>query len=103
MSENCELSLGKVQGINQAETLHSKLLAAREQLSSGGSIKIDVSEVVSLDTTTLQLLVSLAQSGVQLVWKSPSARFLAAAEQLGLLEVLGLTIATSDGGDASIS
>ena len=100
MSESCKLSLGKVQGINQAETLHAELLAAREQLESQGVMYLDVSEVVSLDTTTLQLLVALAQSGVRLVWKSPSARFLAAAAQLGLMEVLGLTITTSDFGDA---
>ena len=83
--------------ITLASTLNIQNVAELyEQFSKGldsqDIIEIDASEVVSIDTATLQLLIVLKQEAVKLhkevTIDFPSDKFIEAAELLGLAEML---------------
>jgi len=61
-------------------------------LAANDSIEINASDVASIDTATLQLLVALKKDAVKLqksvIFNSPSPRFIESAKLLGLLEIL---------------
>lgn len=69
--------------------LHGRL---KKVLSTHDQIEIDASSVSSIDTTTLQLLVSMKRTSVKLQKNvtiiNPSPRFVESAKLLGLLSVL---------------
>lgn len=69
--------------------LHGKLKAS---FSANDSIEINASQVASIDTATLQLLMALKKEAVkqqkQIVFSAPSRRFIESAELLGLLDML---------------
>jgi len=69
--------------------LHEKL---KKVLAANDSIEINASDVASIDTATLQLLVALKKDAVKLqksvIFNSPSPRFIESAKLLGLLEIL---------------
>ncbi|MGZ4955036.1 MAG: STAS domain-containing protein, partial [Methylobacter sp.] len=64
----------------------------KNSLAMHDEIEINASDVSSIDTATLQLLVSLKKSAVKLQKKVtiiyPSPRFVESARLLGLLDVL---------------
>lgn len=68
--------------------LHEKL---KTSLSANDSVEINASRVASIDTATLQLLTALKKEAVkqqkQIVFSSPSPRFIESAELLGLLDI----------------
>jgi anti-anti-sigma regulatory factor len=75
--------------IQNVVKLHEKLKSA---LTVHDEIEINASDVSSIDTATLQLLVSLKKEAVKLQKKVtiiyPSPRFIESAQLLGLLDVL---------------
>jgi anti-anti-sigma regulatory factor len=77
-----------IQGVVQ---LHEKL---KNSLAINDEIEINASDVSSIDTATLQLLVSLKKDAPKLQKKVtiiyPSPRFVESAKLLGLLDVLGV-------------
>lgn len=85
------LKLGRVEGIDTAEELLAKLRIVADEVSE---VKIDGGAVISVDTTTLQMLVvfnrELTQEGSGFVWVDASAKLKKAATTLGLTADLGL-------------
>ncbi|MDD2759643.1 MAG: STAS domain-containing protein [Methylomonas sp.] len=84
-----QIVLDSVQTIQNVAELHEHLLHA---LNHGNKIDIDASAVTMIDTATLQLLLVLKQTAInlqkQVTIDFPSERFMEAAELLGLAEML---------------
>ncbi|MBL1265117.1 STAS domain-containing protein [Methylomicrobium sp. RS1] len=85
------INLDTVLSIQNITELHEKL---KNSFALHDSIEINASQVASIDTATLQLLVALKkEAGKQqknIVVMEPSQRFIESAGLLGLLEVLEL-------------
>jgi anti-anti-sigma regulatory factor len=83
------INLDAVLSIQNIVKLHEKL---KNSFAVHDLIEINASQVVSIDTATLQLLVALKkEAGKQqknIVVTEPSQRFIESAGLLGLLEVL---------------
>lgn len=79
--------------IQNVVKLHEKL---KKSYSTNNSLEIDASQVSSIDTATLQLLVALKKDAVKqqksVVFAAPSRRFIESAELLGVLEILEIDI-----------
>jgi anti-anti-sigma regulatory factor len=79
--------------IQHVVTLHEKL---KKSYSANNSIEINASQVSSIDTATLQLLVALKKNAVkqqkEVIFAKPSPRFIESAELLGLLEILDIDV-----------
>lgn len=77
--------------IQNVGRLHQRL---KKVLAANDLIQIDASEVNSIDTTTLQLLVALKKDVSKLdkilLFESPSPRFYESVNLLGLLDVLDI-------------
>ena len=86
-----QIDLDATLGIQNILKLHEKI---KNILVAHDHIEINASDVSSIDTATLQLLVSLKKEAVKLQKKvtiiSPSSRFVESAHLLGLLDVLGV-------------
>jgi anti-anti-sigma factor len=85
------ISLDSTLTIQHVVKLHERL---KRSYAAHDSIEIDASQVASIDTTTLQLLVSLKKEAAKqqkdVVITAPSKRFIESAELLGFLEILGI-------------
>lgn len=83
------IKLGRVEGIDTAEEL---LLRFRTEADHHGDVQLDGSDVISLDSTTLQMLVSFIQQtlreGASVSWVGVSAKLKKAAALLGLTDEL---------------
>jgi anti-anti-sigma regulatory factor len=83
------IKLEAVLNIQNVTPLHEKL---KNSVAANDLIEIEVSDVTSIDTTTLQLLVALKKESIKLqkivIFINPSPRFLESAKLLGLLEIL---------------
>jgi|GEM_PF-1701049 len=76
------------QTVEDVATLRQTILAAFDQEAD---IEVDASAVMTIDTATLQLLLACRQTvDKKLVIKSPSERFIHAAELLGMKKLLNL-------------
>ncbi|MFA5016874.1 MAG: STAS domain-containing protein [Methylobacter sp.] len=88
-TEDSQIDLDATLTIQNVVKLHEKL---KNSLAMHDEIEINASDVSSIDTATLQLLVSLKKSAVKLQKKVtiiyPSPRFVESARLLGLLDVL---------------
>ena len=77
--------------IQHVVVLHEKL---KKSYSANNSIEINASQVSSIDTATLQLLVALKKNAVkqqkEVIFVNPSRRFIESAELLGLREILDI-------------
>jgi anti-anti-sigma regulatory factor len=75
--------------IQNVVNLHERL---KKCYLANDSIEINASQVASIDTATLQLLMSLKKEAVkqqkEIVFSAPSRRFIESAELLGLLDIL---------------
>lgn len=75
--------------IQNVAKLHEKL---KKVLSANDLIEINASDVASIDTASLQLLVALKKDAVKLqktvIFDSPSPRFIESAKLLDLLGIL---------------
>ncbi|TAK65125.1 STAS domain-containing protein [Methylobacter sp.] len=84
-----QIDLDATLSIQNVVQLHEKL---KNSLAINDQIEINASDVASIDTATLQLLVSLKKDAVKLQKKVtiiyPSPRFVESAQLLGLLDVL---------------
>jgi ABC-type transporter Mla MlaB component len=84
-----QIDLAPTLAIQHVESLYEKLKAS---LAAHDQIEINASDVVSIDTSTLQLLVSLKKEAVKLQKKVtiiyPSPRFVESAQLLGLSDIL---------------
>ena len=80
------LKLGRVEGIDTADELHASL---REIAEGEAEIKLDGSAVISVDSTTLQMLVAFTRDH-SVTWTGVSKKFKKSADMLGLSSVLGL-------------
>ncbi len=84
-----QIDLDATLTIQNVVKLHEKL---KNSLAIHDQIEINASDVSSIDTATLQLLVSLKKDAVKLQKKVtiiyPSPRFVESAQLLGLLDVL---------------
>jgi len=84
-----KLILDATLNIQNVNHLYEQLLQLLEQQDK---IEIDASEVASVDTATLQLLIVFKQTAVKLqkevIFDFPSDKFIEAAELLGLAEML---------------
>lgn len=71
--------------------LHEKL---KNSLAANDTLVINAADVASIDTATLQLFVALRKTAVKLqkeiIFASPSPRFIESAKLLGLLEILAV-------------
>ena len=89
MAESITYQLEKFADISKAEVLHEKL---ESYLNDGVNITIDASLVERIDTSAIQILLSLFSSmekqHLQATIKNPSETFLAAASMLGVSEFL---------------
>ena len=89
--ETENLDLGAKCTIIRAEELHKQM---EDLLQTGHDVEVDASQVEQIDSSVLQLLVSLhqtlSQDGRNLHWKSPSEQTLVSAKLLGLDTHLGL-------------
>lgn len=74
-------------GIANAKVLSEGL---SKLLKNTATLVLDASQVESVDTAALQLLVGFARERTELYWKSPSEAFLNAASLLDLDQHLGL-------------
>jgi anti-anti-sigma regulatory factor len=90
-AETAVVELGRVEGIDTAEEL---LLRLRTAADEHGDVEIDGSAVISLDSTTLQMLVAFRRDmlaeGAQVQWRGASAKLKKTAGLLGLAEELNL-------------
>lgn len=90
-TDDSQIDLDATLTIQNVVKLHEKL---KNLLAVHDQIEINASDVSSIDTATLQLLVSLKKDAVKLQKKVtiiyPSPRFLESAQLLGLLDVLGV-------------
>jgi anti-anti-sigma regulatory factor len=77
--------------IQNVAALHEKL---KKAYSANNVMEINASQVTSIDTATLQLLVVLKKDAVkqqkEVVFAMPSLRFIESAGLLGLLEILDI-------------
>jgi ABC-type transporter Mla MlaB component len=77
--------------IQNVVNLHEKL---KQFMAAHDQFEINASDVASIDTATLQLLVSLKKEALKLQKEVtiiyPSPRFVESAQLLGLLDVLGV-------------
>ena len=77
--------------IQNVAALHEKL---KKSYPTNNTLEINASQVSSIDTATLQLLVALKKDAVkqqkEVVFAMPSARFIESAGLLGLLEILDI-------------
>lgn len=77
--------------IQHVVKLHEKL---KKSYSANHAIEINASQVSSIDTATLQLLVALKKNAVkqqkEVVFAAPSRRFIESAGLLGLLGILDI-------------
>jgi len=77
--------------IQHVVALHEKL---KKSYSANNAIEINASQVSSIDTASLQLLVALKKDAVkqqkEVVFAAPSLRFIESAGLLGLLEILDI-------------
>lgn len=84
-----KLTLDGTLNIQNVSHLYEQLLALLENQTN---IDIDASSVVSIDTSTLQLLIVFKQTAIKLgkevVFDFPSDKFVESAELLGLAEML---------------
>lgn len=93
MAVQSELNLPENLTITQAHALHDEIetLMASE-LSE--EVVVNAGNVVRADTAGLQLLLVLVQTSKErqadVVWKSPSEKFIEVARTLGLTAALGL-------------
>ncbi len=87
--EDSQIDLDATLTIQNVVKLHEKL---KNLLAVHDEIEINASDVSSIDTATLQLLVSLKKDSVKLQKKVtiiyPSPRFVESTRLLGLLDVL---------------
>ena len=85
------VELGRVEGIDTAEELLLKLRTAAED---HGDVNLDGSKLISMDSTTLQMLVSFMREtvheGANVQWTGVSAKLKKTAALLGLTEELHL-------------
>lgn len=83
------INLDTTLNIQNVDKLYEKL---KQSYSAHNSIEINASDVSSIDTATLQLLVVLKKDAVkhqkEVVFAAPSPRFIESAQLLGLLEIL---------------
>lgn len=90
-TDESQIDLDATLTIQNIVKLHERL---KNLLAVHDQIEINASDVSSIDTSTLQLLVSLKRDAVKLQKKVtiiyPSPRFVESAQLLGLLEVLGV-------------
>ena len=88
-ADESQIDLDATLTIQNVVKLHEKL---KNSLAVHDQIEINASDVSSIDTATLQLLVSLKKDAVKLQKKItiiyPSPRFVESAKLLGLLDVL---------------
>lgn len=88
-TEGSQIDLDATLTIQNVVKLHEKL---KNSVAIHDQIEINASDVSSIDTATLQLLVSLKKDAVKLQKKVtiiyPSPRFIESARLLGLLDVL---------------
>ena len=86
------MKLAKKLHISEVETLVQELNAL---LKSSQPIHIDVSDVQSVDTATIQAFCSLQKSlnaiGDKIHWQGINKSFLQAVDTLGLTEFLSIT------------
>ena len=79
------------QTIRDVTGLHTKLL---DGLNGSARVRLVASDVVHIDTVTLQLLCAFVlesrQRGVEVEWETPSEALSIAARLLGISEVLAL-------------
>jgi len=77
--------------IQHVVTLYEKL---KKSYSAHNAIEINASQVSSIDTSTLQLLVALKKNAVkqqkEVIFVAPSQRFIESAGLLGLLDILDI-------------
>jgi anti-anti-sigma regulatory factor len=85
------ITLDATLSIQNVVKLYEKI---KKSYSAYNAIEINGSRVSSIDTATLQLLVSLKKDAVkqqkEVVFVSPSPRLIESAGLLGLLEILGI-------------
>ncbi len=90
-AENSSIDLDSTLTIQHVVNLHEKL---KNLLAVHDEIEINASNVSSIDTATLQLLVSLKKESIKLQKKVtiiyPSPRFVESAQLLGLLDILDI-------------
>jgi len=88
-TDDSKITLAAILNIQNVTELHEQL---SKRLDKQNTIEIDASEVVSIDTATLQLLIVLKQEAVKLhkevIIDFPSDKFIEAAELLGLDKML---------------
>lgn len=91
MADSVTYTLDKNSDISKSEMLHEKL---ESHLNDGVNIEIDASQVERIDTSSLQILVSLFSTmkarHLQSTITNPSDSFLKSASMLGLTECLSL-------------
>lgn len=89
MAESITYQLEKIADISKAEVLHEKL---ESYLNDGVNIAIDASQVERIDTSVIQVLLSLFSSmekqHLQAAIHAPSEPFLKAASMLGVSDFL---------------
>jgi len=77
--------------IQNVVKLHEKL---KRSYAENDAIEINASHVSSIDTATLQLLLSLKKDAIknlkQVIITSPSVKFIESARLLGLVDELGI-------------
>jgi anti-anti-sigma regulatory factor len=85
------IRLGRVEGIDTAEELWVRLQAAT---AAHGDLVLDAQAVISIDSTTLQMLVAVVRQtlaeGASIRWAGSSKKFIATANLLGLADELQL-------------
>ncbi len=88
-SDSSKTRLDATLNIQNVGELYEQLY---KQLESQNTIEIDASDVSSIDTATLQMLIVLKQTAIkahkEMVIDFPSERFIEAANLLGLSEML---------------
>ena len=88
-TDDCKVTLAATLNIQNVTELYEQF---SKRLDNQDTIEIDASDVVSIDTATLQLLIVLKQEAVKLhkevTIDFPSDKFIEAAELLGLAKML---------------
>lgn len=91
MAESITYQLEKFSDISKAESLHEKL---ESYLNDGVNVSIDASQVERIDTSAMQVLLSLfatmEKQHMQYSISNPSEPFVKAASLLGVSEFLQL-------------
>jgi anti-anti-sigma regulatory factor len=87
------INLDAILTIQHVVKLHEKL---KQSYAANNTVEINASQVSSIDTASLQLLVALKQNANKqqkaIVFSSPSMRFIESAELLGLLDILDIDV-----------